>query len=166
MGEGTTAVERLHSTLTLVTLLGILIFAAGLLIAADVLATGPPRPFVVIVSPEDNSTTDSDSLAVEVAFKAGAGQPGRGGPGGNVQLITLEVDGAEVGHYNNPPQIKEGIHTFDVDISSYPDGPITLQAHGFQGNERAGLKGSSPPAKITIDRLTARNDGERHRYRG
>jgi alpha-tubulin suppressor-like RCC1 family protein/PKD repeat protein len=152
MGEGTTAMERLRSILTSVTLLGILVAAAAFLVAADVLAMGPPRPDIAIITPEDNSITDSDSLAVEVQFKAGAGQSSRGGPSGNVQLITLEIDGSEVGHYNNPPHIKEGTHTFDVDISAYPDGPIALQAHGFQGNERAGLKGSSSQAKITIDR--------------
>jgi alpha-tubulin suppressor-like RCC1 family protein/PKD repeat protein len=123
------------------------------LLTAGVLAAGPPSPTVTITLPADGHVTGQDTLAVEVAFRADAAPRGRAdGPTGNVETLLLTVDGVEVARHQNPPQVKEGHHTFVVDLSAYPDGLVTLEAHGFQGNERAGLRGSSAPVTVVIDR--------------
>lgn len=89
-------------------------------------------PYVTIVSPPDGSATGEGNIDIDIHFRSSANpneQPNR--PTGNVGTVVLEIDGVEVAQHSNPPQIKEGDHTFSVDTCSYPNGNITLQAFAY-----------------------------------
>jgi PKD repeat protein/alpha-tubulin suppressor-like RCC1 family protein len=129
--------------------------AAGLL-TGGLLTAGAPSPIVTIVAPVDGHVTGDDVLMVEVTFRANVAPQGRAsGPTGNVQTVLLTLGGVEVGRHRNLPQVKEGRHSFVVDLSTFPDGPHTLRARGFQGDEAAGLGAWSDPVTLVIDRSPA-----------
>jgi hypothetical protein len=80
---------------------------------------------------------------VVVAFQANPG---------NVKDIDLLVDGQIVETFTNPPNIKDGSHTFTLALAGFPEGTLQIQAQGFQGNRNANLKGVSNTVHVMIDR--------------
>jgi hypothetical protein len=119
-------------------------------------AWAQPGPSVRIVAPDDGAMVGGKVLEVSVAFAASAAPGDRSGrPTGSVHTVVLDVDGDEVGRYDNLPQRREGTHTFTIDLSAQADGPVVLQAHAYQGNRRAGLRGSSARVTVTVDRNSA-----------
>jgi hypothetical protein len=74
------------------------------------------------------------------------------GETGNVSTVVLKRNGAEVGRFDNPSQVKEGTHTFPVSLAAFPEGSATLQAFAFQGDSHAGLVGASNIVHLVVDR--------------
>lgn len=141
---GPYAPSRLLLGLILALLFPVLAPAAGF-------AAVEVAPTVSIASPADGLATNKSRVDVAVRFGAGA-NPAAGGPTGNVSLITLELNGEEVGRHENPPRVKEGTHVFAVDLSSRPEGAAKLEAFAYQGDPRAGLVGRSGAVSFTVDR--------------
>ncbi|MDP9475915.1 MAG: N-acetylmuramoyl-L-alanine amidase, partial [Actinomycetota bacterium] len=115
------------------------------------LAAVEVAPTVAIASPADGLATNKSSVDVAVRFAAGA-NPAAGGPTGNVSLLTLELNGEEVGRHENPPRVKEDTHVFAVDLSSRPEGEARLVAFAYQGDPKAGLVGRSGAVSVAVDR--------------
>jgi hypothetical protein len=115
-------------------------------------AAGPVAPSIRIVSPTPGFVT-SGSLSVVVEFHASANSTNKAkAPTGNVQTIALEVNGAAVAEFDNPSNVKTGRHTFEIDLSGFPEGAITIEAVAYQGAARAGHAGRSGRARVLIDR--------------
>ncbi len=93
---------------------------------------------VYIRSPKDHTIVVNDTLHVEVRFFSK--EKGKA----NVRYIRLELDGNEVAVYENKANIKEGTHTFQLDIADLNLGEHTLQAFAYQAEIKAGLEGKSP----------------------
>ena len=129
--------------------------AAGLLIgllSVIVLAQAEVAPDVSIISPADGIATAQGEVQVNVAFRATANSAEEQGPTGNVIIVVLLLNGEEVGRYENPPQVKEGTHTFEVDISGLPDGAVSFEACAYQGNVKGGNVACSPTVSVVVDR--------------
>lgn len=101
-------------------------------------------PRVSITSPQNGAKVCGDSLNIVVSF--GPKEKGKG----NVKTIKLKLNGKLVATHDNPAQIKEGTHTFTLDIKDLPDGDHTLQAFAYQAEERAMLEGSSGIVTFTF----------------
>ncbi len=101
-------------------------------------------PRVSITSPQNGAKIYEDSLDVIVDF--GPKEKGKG----NVRTIKLKLDAKSVATHDNPAQIKEGTHTFKLDITDLPDDKHTLQAFAYQAEERAMLEGSSEIVTFTF----------------
>ena len=116
----------------------------ALLVATAIASAAPtqPLPSVQISWPAPGTATNADMLAVDVRFAAA----------GNVQTVTLELDGREVGRAANPPRLKSGSLTFPVPLAAAAEGTHELQAFAFQGSERAGLRGASARVPLLLDR--------------
>ena len=126
-----------RKAITFLTIPVVLMFA--LFAVPSILAAGKGGPDVSIVSPADGVATDQGLIDVEVAFRASANPTGKAKrTTGNVSTVILPVNGVEVDRYENPRNVKEGTHTFEVDLSAFPDGAVTLQACAYQGNVKAG----------------------------
>ena len=133
---------------------------AGAVLAPVVLATAG-GPQVSITSPVDGLATGGDTIQVSVDFRASANSTGKAnGPTGNVSTVVLLANGEEVGVHENPPQMKEGTHTFDVDLSSHGDSVIVLQVCAYQGNLRAGNVECSSSTSLVIDRTAPALTGD------
>jgi len=116
---------------------------------------GEVAPTVSITSPQDGAKVGGDTLNVVVSFSARErietpSRQAREGTRGNVRTIKLKLDGKLVATHDNPAQIKEGTHTFKLDITNLPDGDHTLQAFAYQAEERAMLEGSSEIITFTF----------------
>ena len=103
-------------------------------------------PDVSITSPSDGSATNAGSVEVEVSFSA------KDGGKGNVKTVILRANGTEVGRFENPPQNKTGVTKFMVNLSSFAEGTIQLQAEAYQGAVQAGLVGQSAVVNLVLDR--------------
>ena len=103
-------------------------------------------PDVNITSPADGTVTNGNTLDVEVSFSGN--DPGQG----NVQTVILRANGTEVGRFANPPENKSGATRFTVNLSSFGDGTVTLQAEAYQGAVQARLVGKSNVVNLLIDR--------------
>jgi alpha-tubulin suppressor-like RCC1 family protein/PKD repeat protein len=136
---------------------------AGLVVAAATLAAGPgaaatgginhgspAAPTVTILSPVDGAIVGG---IVEVTVSVQSGTPvGRGvGEGTPISGVTLEFDGQEVGHHR-PVSAVQGsyTHRFEVAVARH-SGPVTLQAHAYQGSVRSSLRGTSAPVTVVVD---------------
>ncbi|MBI2190350.1 MAG: Ig-like domain-containing protein [Planctomycetes bacterium] len=116
---------------------------------------------VSIVSPADGSFISGNLLSVTVAFSA---KLEKGKFAGNVQTVILKMNGTEVGQYENPPQVKWGSVTFNVDVSSVT-GVACFQAEAYQGKTTARLVERS--AQVCVSKyLTARSITEQVRPGG
>ncbi len=100
-------------------------------------------PTVSIRSPKDGTVVIEDSLNVEVRFASK--EKGEA----NVRYIRLELDGNEVAIYQNKANIKDGIHTFRLNITDLTLGEHTLQAFAYQAEVIAELEGKSPIITFT-----------------
>ena len=135
-----------HKAIALLALLMLALFAA-----LAILAAGNVGPDVSIVSPADGVATAQVAIEVEVAFRASANSK-KAKTTGNVSTVILLVNGVEVDRYENPRNIKEGTHTFQVDLSAFPDSNVTLQACSYQGNVKAGHSTCSATPSVVVDR--------------
>lgn len=132
---------------------GLVLFFCLVLSAAFAAGNSTVAPTVSITSPQDGFATNQSTLTVTVSFKASANSTGKAQTStGNVSLLILKINNNEVARFDNPPNIKEGNHTFSVDLSNYPESKAILQAFAYQGNINAGLVGESNIVNITIDR--------------
>ncbi len=104
-------------------------------------------PKVSITSPQDGATVSEDTLNVVVSF--GPKEKGKG----NVRYIELGLDGLLAAEYENPANIKEGTHTFSIDIKDLSLGEHFLQAFAYLAEKRAGHKGVSEVITFTLEPL-------------
>jgi len=95
---------------------------------------------IEIVSPAAETSIAGPRLEVVVEFRAT----------GNFHGLALQVNDAEVARRLNPPARKAGTERFTVDLAGMPDGPLTLRAIAWQGNERADLQVWSAPITVTL----------------
>ena len=137
--------KRIHPTPHLLLIL-LFLGWARILPAADV------APTVTIVSPQDGTATQANTIEVTVTFEAGANPNAKDKTTGNVQDVDLLVDGQVVQTFSNSPDIKQGTHTFTVDVTGGVERVLTFQACAYQGNRQAGLKGCSQIVRIGVDR--------------
>lgn len=100
-------------------------------------------PSVNITSPQDGAIVSEDTLNVVVSY--GSKEKGLG----NVRYIILKLDGAEFATYQNPANVKEGTHTFTINLKELSFGKHTLQAFAYQAEIRAGLEGKSAIVTFT-----------------
>ena len=104
-------------------------------------------PKVSIISPEDGATVSGTMLDVVVKF-----EPKEHGLG-NVRYIELGLDGFLAGEYENPANIKQGTHTFSINIKNLSLGEHFLQAFAYLAEERAEHKGISEVITFTLEPL-------------
>ena len=98
------------------------------------------------------TVANSNTIGVAVHFRASANPNDKRKNTGNVKTVVLKIDDVEVDRHENLPQVKEGTHTFEVDISGYPDSIVNLQAFAYQSATQANLVGESQPVALVIDR--------------
>lgn len=108
-------------------------------------------PQVEITSPKDEFATNVFSIPVTVNFSAYKPGPGKGAQG-NVTLIVLKMNDKEIGRFDNPPQIKDGTYTFQIDLSNLSDQILSFSAVAYQGNPKAEIFRTSSPVKVILDR--------------
>lgn len=104
-------------------------------------------PKVSIISPEDGATVSGTMLDVVVKFESK--EHGLG----NVRYIELGLDGFLAGEYENPANIKQGTHTFSINIKDLSLGEHFLQAFAYLAEERAEHKGISEVITFTLEAL-------------
>ena len=75
------------------------------------------QPNVSITSPQNNFVTNDNTLQITVEFFADANPNGKSKNTGNVKKVLLKQNGVEIASFNNPPNQKEGTHTFSVDLT-------------------------------------------------
>jgi pimeloyl-ACP methyl ester carboxylesterase len=102
-----------------------------------------PAPTVWIQSPTANTFTNASIIQVVVGFQASPG---------NVQDVDLLVNERIVQTKQNAPSVKAGAFAFDLNLSTFADGPVRLRAQAFQGNRRAGHVGTSDIVTLVIDK--------------
>lgn len=128
-------------------LAGLLVTAVFMLPAAGAKAPDHVPPEVAIVSPNDGDLVLDGLVDVTVEFEAGTG---------NVTLVELLVGNAVAETVSNPPQKKQGEHTFEhLDLSRLVGSAVKLRARAYQGNPRAGLSATSPPVTLVLDPAVA-----------
>lgn len=111
-------------------------------------------PKASIASPQDGATVSGDKLDVVVSFSARErietpSRQAKEGTRGDVRYIILNLDGEKFATYQNPANVKEGTHTFTINLKELSFGKHTLQAFAYQAEIRAGLEGKSAIVTFT-----------------
>ncbi|MBI4849047.1 MAG: PASTA domain-containing protein [Nitrospirae bacterium] len=86
---------------------------------------------VSITSPQNGFVTTQKTVDITVQFSAEDDDlAAASGSANNLLAVILKANDVEVGRLENPPQ--NGSHTFSVDLSSYPEGVLHLQAFALE----------------------------------
>jgi hypothetical protein len=113
--------------------------------------SGSEAPDVEIVAPASESTFSEDILNVAVWFSSWKPQGNKGS--GPVHTVQLLVNGQVVAtHKNLSHKESDGVN-IEVDLSEFPEGPVTLQAVALQGSGNEKRKGSSAPITIHLQEI-------------
>jgi pimeloyl-ACP methyl ester carboxylesterase len=87
---------------------------------------------VVIVSPISGFATNARTLQVNVRFDARRLEEGEG----RIRQLRLWLDGTLVASYDVPRKVRQGTHSFSVDVSTRPDAMVRLEAGLVRVNVR------------------------------
>jgi Ca2+-binding RTX toxin-like protein len=112
------------------------LIGVGLALTTTVFAVDGSAPSVTIISPEDGASGGPGIYPVIVSFSANADSD-------NAVTIILKGNGHEIARHENPVDVKEGTHTFEIDTALYSTGEKEIQAFAYQGDENGEDVGES-----------------------
>ena len=109
-----------------------------------------PAPTVWIESPADGYATKAEMVVFEVGFQSWIDP--ETGEEGNVKYVDLMMNGALLETKENPPDVKSGVMSFQVDLSGLDDQEIDFVAYAYQANRKPKHRGVSGPVNLVLDR--------------